>query len=348
MNESTPNVWTKGFLPDGRQVSITATPGCDVPALVALALELSAAMTAANITVNLPGLEPGENKEMIVTVMRREKPADGTPIIDFYPAWSTGGGDEPFGTYKYLHIYLNLDNPQLTADFLAASGFKSLNDIPLYDGQSPLKRTKGRVHPKETAVPTPFFVVKKQGDEKIGSDGQPYRPWEFVRYENGGTSQPQRPAAPATGFPIPENPAPSANGGNHDEKPATSKSAAPVKPVVTNETKSEALSHVTAEEYMGKGNKKGIRFVTSTGSYSYTREPFRAAGLDTAQWTKVGSYTFDGPFNVISVWHQPEDPKAQGYWKIDRLEPMTAGNSGTMGAAEREIFGELPVIEGAF
>lgn len=214
MNETTPNVWTKGYLPDGRQVSITATPGCDVHALVALALELSAALTAANITVREPGLEPGENKELIVTVMRREKPADGTPIIDFYPAWGDGG-DEPFGTYKYLHIYLNKENPQLTADFLAASGFKSLEDIPLYDGQSPLKRTKNRAHPKETRVPTPFSVVKKQGDEKIGSDGQPYRPWEFVRYESTANPNGTRPSPPS---PSPTTP-PSTNGA-HDEKPA--------------------------------------------------------------------------------------------------------------------------------
>lgn len=198
MNEQTPNVWMKGYLPDGRQVSITATPGSDVNALVSLALSLSAAMTAANITVNLPGLEPGENKELIVTVMRREKPADGTPIIDFYPAWGDGG-DEPFGTYKYFHKYLN--SPDEIAAFLEISGFKNIEAIPLYDGQSPLKRTKGRAHPKETAVPTPFYVVKKQGDEKVGSDGQPYRPWELVRYEKSSNGTRPTPPTQTPGVP---------------------------------------------------------------------------------------------------------------------------------------------------
>lgn len=223
MNEQAPNVWMKGYLPDGRQVSITATPGSDVNALVSLALSLSAAMTAANITVNLPGLEPGENKEQIVTVMRREKPADGTIIIDFYPAWGDGG-DEPFGTYKYFHKYLN--SPDEIAAFLEVSGFKNIEAIPLYDGQSPLKRTKGRAHPKETAVPTPFFVVKKQGDEKIGSDGQPYRPWELVRYEKSSNgTHPAPPTAPA-------QPTPSQNG-NHAENENTPAKSVPGQAAIT-------------------------------------------------------------------------------------------------------------------
>lgn len=144
---------------------------------------------------------------------------------------------------------------------------------------------------------------------------------KWLKPSNGNHAPPptERPTVP-----------PSQNGTHGDNgktidfpgKPATPKNAAPA-PVVKGDTKIEALKGVIAEEYIGKGNKKAVRFVTSTGSYSYTRQPFRDAGLDTEQWTKAGnSYTFDGPFNVISVWHQPEDPKAQGYWKIDRLEPI--------------------------
>jgi hypothetical protein len=304
MNEPTPaNVWMKGYLPDGRQVSITATPGSDVQALVNLALSLSAAMAAVNITVNLPGLEPGENKEQIVTVMRRAKPSDGTPIIDFYPAWGDGG-DEPFGTYKYLHVYLNLDKPEMVTDFLAASGFKSLEDIPLYDAQSPLKRTKGRPHAKETAVPRPFFVVKKQGDEKIGSDGQPYRPWELVRYEtvtpsnresnggsvtsgNGGTTTPTPRIAPmpATGVPMPSQPAPSTNG-SHSSASLTTSDITPANgQLLPPESDLNVLRSNWVQPHETKD--KTVYYEVEGGATTYSRELFRKVGYteqDLATW----------------------------------------------------------------
>ena len=129
---------------------------------------------------NAPGLQPGESRETIVTVMRRAKPEDDTPIIDFYPEWGAPAGDEPYGTYKFVHKYLN--NAEEIADFLAASGFKALEQIPLYDGQASLKRTHGKSHAKEMRVPTPFILVRVQGKEKTGSDGKLYKPWYLERY----------------------------------------------------------------------------------------------------------------------------------------------------------------------
>lgn len=283
MNDTPGTIWTQQiYAASRRKYSATLSADTDIDALIAKLLEFEEKAAAAGLLVDEPGLEPGENKELIVTVMRREKPADGTPIIDFYPAWSAAGGDEPFGTYKYLHIYLNLENPQLTADFLAASGFKSLNDIPLYDGQSPLKRTKGRVHPKETAVPTPFFVVKKQGDEKIGSDGQPYRPWEFVRYErNDGTSRPTPPQPTTTGQPIPGDPQTSANGNGHDA-PATPKAPDQLMPPDEdpNVLRSNwVIPHETKD--------KTVYYEVEGGATTYSRELFRKVGYteqDLATW----------------------------------------------------------------
>lgn len=126
-----------------------------------------------------PPANEGIERELIVTVMRREK-SDGTPILDFYPAWGAGT-DVPYGTYKFVHKYLNNDGD--VDQFLSASGFRSLQDIPLYDGQAPLKRNVGKAHPKETRVPTPFYALRKEGKEKIDTDGKPYRPWELVGYE---------------------------------------------------------------------------------------------------------------------------------------------------------------------
>ena len=148
----------------------------------------SAAALANGLTHEAPGLDDA-NSQVITTVMRRAK-GDGTPIIDFYPEWGFPvKGKETYGTYRALGVYLNKDQPEETAAFLAASGFRSLEDIPLYDGQSPYKRDELKRHPKETAVPTPFKLLREQGEEKIGSDGKSYRPWKLVRYEtiNGGT-----------------------------------------------------------------------------------------------------------------------------------------------------------------
>lgn len=167
-----------GYLPNGVRVFFTVN--VDLANAYGEALDFTNRLLSQGFSTNAPGLENGEERELIVTVMRREK-GDGTPIIDFYPAWGAGG-DEPFGTYKYVHKYLN--NEAEIADFLTVSGLKSLEDIPLYDGQAPLKRTASKVHPKEKVVPKPFYTVRKQGAEKTGSDGKPYRPWELLRYES--------------------------------------------------------------------------------------------------------------------------------------------------------------------
>lgn len=172
------HMWITGYFPNGFKASFTLS--VSLASAFDEGMAFTQRLAAQGFTINPPGLESGEERELIMVVMRRAK-GDGTPIIDFYPAWGAGG-DTPYGTYKYVHKYLN-DDVEI-ADFLAVSGFKSLDDIPLYDGQGALKRTPGKSHPKERTVPKPFYVVRKQGAEKIGSDGAPYRPWELLRYES--------------------------------------------------------------------------------------------------------------------------------------------------------------------
>ena len=179
MNEQLPTFWVTGYLPNGVKVSYTVPIPFEVSPYEA-AMQFTNMLLQGGFLLHEPGLEVGEEKERIVTVMRREKPSDGTPIIDMFPQWGAGG-DEPFGTYKYLHVYLN--TPEDIAAFLSAAGLKSLDQIPLYDGQGALRRTAGKKHPKEFTPPQAFMVVRAQGKEKTGSDGQPYRPWELVRYE---------------------------------------------------------------------------------------------------------------------------------------------------------------------
>lgn len=181
-NNQLPQMSMAGYLPNGMKVFLTIPIALDqIEYAYEIALKLSNTLFEKGLTLNEPGLTTGESKELIKVVMRREKPSDGTPIIDMYPEWGAGG-DEPYGTYKYVHTYLN--TPEQIAEFLQAAGLKSLEQIPLYDGQAPLKRSQGRKHAKEFSVPTPFYAVRKQGDEKTGSDGQPYRPWMLTRLES--------------------------------------------------------------------------------------------------------------------------------------------------------------------
>lgn len=195
----TPTFSFKGYLPNGFPVNVVVPITDDSMGACAYAVAFTNQLLADGFTLDAPGLEAGEEREVIVTVMRRAKPADDTPIIDFYTEWGAGT-DEPFGTYKYQHIYMDKDKPELLADFLKFSGFKRIEDIPLYDAQTPLKRTFGKKHAKETAVPTPFKIVKKQGAEKLASDGKTYKPWEFVRFEAITPTAPATPPAsqPAT------------------------------------------------------------------------------------------------------------------------------------------------------
>lgn len=202
-----------GWLPNGFKVTCVMSLEDKFEA-VSEAVAITNKMMADGFTLEAPGLEAGEEIETIVTVMRRAK-GDGTPIIDFYPEWGAGK-DEPYGTYKYLHKYMN-DEAEI-AEFLQVAGFKSLEAIPLYDGQAPLKRTQGKPHAKETAVRAPFKLVRKQGAEKTGSDGKPYRPWEFVRYEaNAGSGG----AGSQSNSKSPENGIVGGNSGTSDWTPET-------------------------------------------------------------------------------------------------------------------------------
>lgn len=169
-----PQITLHGYLPNGVAIDIHLENDSFQNALA-----YSNDMLAAGMLTS-PPVNEGLERQLIVTVMRREK-SDGTPIIDFYPEWGAANVDTPYGTYKFVHKYLNNDGD--VDQFLNASGFKSLQDIPLYDGQAPLKRNIGKSHNKESRVPTPFVVLRKEGKEKIDSEGKPYKPWELVGYE---------------------------------------------------------------------------------------------------------------------------------------------------------------------
>jgi len=156
------------------------------------ALAYVATLLAAGWSATLPGLEPGERREVVNVVMRRQKD-DGTNIIDFF---------RDNLQYAVGMAYLDADKPERTAAFLAASGFASLDAVPLYDGQSPLKRVIGKPNVKETAVPRPFAVILKPTGKKTekGNDQRRFDRYEAVAPTSADApaSPPQQPPAPPT------------------------------------------------------------------------------------------------------------------------------------------------------
>lgn len=252
----------RGFLANGVSVIFTEIieKGSDP---YTVALHFTNKLLEQGFSETRPGLGEGEESETIVTVMRRAK-ADGTAIIDFYPEWGNGS-DKPYGTYKYAHEYMDYEKE---VQFLKASGFHRLDDIPLYESQSPLQRTPGRPNPKETKVPTPFQVVRKQGAEKLGSDGKPFRPWEIVGYKLAdGTFIPVRAdeGKPVAAPPLPP-PAPVASWPNASE----------IKSLIDRALSSDKMHGITLVELRQVTGIDNLDDVEAWGKYASMSEAAKA------------------------------------------------------------------------
>jgi hypothetical protein len=196
MSESTltPNtVWLKVYTPGGFQASVTLTFTDAIPT----AADVERRLIAAGYSATLPGLEIGQEKEAIATVMRRQS-SDDTTIIDFYPAWSHRG---KFGIQKYGHLYLN--EPSDVAEFEARSGLK-VTDLPLYDSDKALKRTYGKRHACEVTVRRHFEMTRTP-------DGQHESGMPKYKYAYFGASPVVVTAAAPTPAPAPVAPTESVN-----------------------------------------------------------------------------------------------------------------------------------------
>lgn len=134
MTNGTHECWMTGFTPTGRKVSFTLSSN-DPAALVRLALQFDAELTAAGISVREPGLEEGEQSETFHYIVRRAKGNDDgseTPIIDLYV-------DHEKMHFSLLKVYLNTSDD--VAAFQQATGLQ-LAALPLYDGQAAIERGK--------------------------------------------------------------------------------------------------------------------------------------------------------------------------------------------------------------
>lgn len=169
-----PAVQTAAFLPNGRRLYFSI-PATSIADLIAKALELDAALTAAGLSVREPGLSEGEQRESIAYVVRRAKMNDDgteTPLIDLYPEKLA---------FKFLSIYLN--TPEEIASFEAATGLH-LNTTPVYASDTAIERFKNGKRDAEYVIslPKPAGVIWKANPRYEGENDKKHPKRMFVRW----------------------------------------------------------------------------------------------------------------------------------------------------------------------
>ncbi len=172
------NGWVKLFHPAGVQ--------CTIP------LSLSGAFTAeqaeelltsvsnllnAGWLVDMPGLEPGETREPVSYLARRQKINDDktkTDVIDVYC------GD---GKFKTVHLYMN--DAEDFAQFTDAFGIQ-VGKLPIWEGDQPIERGKKPERDREFLIPVSgsgVDVVWTLNPRYEGENDKKHAKRLFVRWE---------------------------------------------------------------------------------------------------------------------------------------------------------------------
>jgi hypothetical protein len=159
----------------GAKVSIPLDPSNPFTPEQAKTLILSVDnLIAAGFTVNIPGLEDGENIEQIGFIVRREINNDDktiTPVVDLYPVQ---------GNFRILGLYLNTDDD--VKNFETACKI-NLNKLPLYDG-TPIERgKKPQLDKYVVALKSPAKVVYKHNPKWEGDEDKKHPKRIFVRWD---------------------------------------------------------------------------------------------------------------------------------------------------------------------
>lgn len=192
MSDSPNTIWVKGYTADGFQVSITlAVDPANLAQWIADAMN---AIRAGGIHPREQGTEPGEDVHTLAYVVRRvQANADKseTPIIDLY-------NDNDAFNFRVLGIYLNNNDAVLA--FEQATGL-TLDSIPLFDSETPLKRDASKF--PQFAVPVNSklrFAIKKNpkwdDNKTFAENGCPRH--LFSRWLNTGAGAPAPAPAPVT------------------------------------------------------------------------------------------------------------------------------------------------------
>ena len=175
MNENTNNAWVKLFHPSGAQVTLPLP--LDSAQIEAVMSSLDA-LLQSGLSVSSPGTEPGESVEQIGHLVRRVKTnSDGTetPLIDLYGVRAN---------YRLLGLYLN--DPEQLAEFEHACGVH-INDLPLYEGESPIERGKNPKTDKYVfALPQPVQILYRANPRWEGEGDKKNSKRLFVRWQGVG------------------------------------------------------------------------------------------------------------------------------------------------------------------
>lgn len=167
-----PTMWTTGYLKNGMKVSFTFPIRNEMEACKQ-ALEITNKLIADGFMIHEPGLEAGEESEMIGRVSRRaKKNNDGTisPIIDLF-------GVHDALKFKIISMYL--DTPEDIAAFESACGVK-LASLPLNPTKAAVERDDENF---VVVLPQPAKAILKANPDyrEDSDDKKPKR--KFVRWE---------------------------------------------------------------------------------------------------------------------------------------------------------------------
>lgn len=150
-------VWMKAYTPGGIQVGITM--GFEDGELLS-ASAVDAMVADKGYLVTPPGVEPGEEIEIMTHVSRRmhtsKKDGTVTPVIAFYH-------ENTALNWKYDHIYMN--TPEQIAEFEQVTGLTMVN-IPEWEALSFLDRADAKADKYIIATQSPVRVAVKEGTYK--------------------------------------------------------------------------------------------------------------------------------------------------------------------------------------
>ena len=132
------------------------------------------ALLMAGFTVNLPGLNDGEQYEQIGFAVRRSKENDDktiTPVMDVYPA---------SGAYRILGLYLNTAT-EINA-FESATGLR-IASMPEFDGNPIERGAKAATDKYVVALASPAKLVWKSNPKWEGENDKKHPKRMFVRWD---------------------------------------------------------------------------------------------------------------------------------------------------------------------
>ena len=186
MNETIEQGWVKLYHPLAGGIQVTLP----LPVSPEKAKEIFGSLSfylQAGFMANQAGLEEGETREPVTCIARRQKKNNDdsiSPIIDVYTS---------NGNFRTISIYL--DKTDDIEEYFQGVQIP-LNSIPLFDGDSPIERSKNPERDKKYIVPVSGLeVIYKRNPKWEGDDDKKHPKRVFVRWERKVPNAPEPAAA---------------------------------------------------------------------------------------------------------------------------------------------------------